>query len=278
MLTSSVHHGCTNINNQMTIFYVGTGRPYWLWKKEPNHPFFVSVRTISLVKKLKPATRNWACDSGGFTELKMNGTWKTTPEWYVDELRRITNKIGNLDFASQQDWMCEPHMLENTGFDVEKHQRLTCENFCRLQELGPELPIIPVLQGWYPDEYRRHVEMFAEYGVDLREQPTVGVGSVCRRTKFKGMTELFYDLHSYGLKMHGFGLKKDAFVKFGECLQSSDSMAWVTWGRFEGNRGNKLCGIDHPAATCTNCYEWSQIWADSVVGKYELLGLNTLNK
>jgi hypothetical protein len=120
--------------------------------------------------------------------------------------------------------------------------------------------------------------MFAEYGVDLREQPTVGVGSVCRRTNFKGMSELFHDLHDYGLKMHGFGLKKDAFVKFGDCLQSSDSMAWVTWGRFEGNRGKNLCGTVHNTIGCGHCFEWSQMWADSVVGQYQLLGLNTLKK
>lgn len=169
-----------------------------------------------------------------------------------------------LDWAAQQDWMCEPHMLKKTGKTVEEHQHLTCENYCLLSEIAPDLPIVPTLQGWEPDDYKKHVDMYSSYGVDLRDNQLVGLGSFCRRANVAGVKELVCDLHGYGLKMHGFGLKKDGIVLFGDKLTSSDSMAWSLWGRLDGAKGIKLCGKDHVAKTCSSCWDWAQIWAGRV--------------
>jgi hypothetical protein len=76
------------------------------------------------------------------------------------------------------DWMCEPHMTAKTGLTVREHQQRTVENYLRLRDHGP---FIPVLQGWEPGEYLACVELYEQYGVDLTTLPLVGVGSVCRR-------------------------------------------------------------------------------------------------
>jgi len=248
------------------VFYVGTNKPYWLWSKQNRHPLFVSVRSLKKYKKLQTAKIAWCCDSGGFTELSMFGKYVTTPVEYVDHLLRFESEIGSMVWASPQDLMCEPSMLQKTKQNVKKHQELTCKNFCELKELAPNLPIIPVLQGWLPNDYIYHAELYKTYGVNLQRQQTVGVGSVCRRSKVDGMKTTFEQLSNDGLKLHGFGLKKDGVSLFGKSLKSSDSMAWSFTARFAGLKNNYLCGVKHNnAKSCADCHDWAMLWADDVL-------------
>jgi hypothetical protein len=244
-------------------FYLGTNKANWLWGKPSRHPLFVSIRTINRIKSRPIAINDWCCDSGGFTELSLYDKWVTTPEQYVDDLYSAMS-IGRMVWASPQDWMCEPHMLNKTGFTVEKHQHLTCSNFARLRQLAPDVPIIPVLQGWEPDDYRRHVDMYGQYGIRLRDYSTVGLGSFCRRANVNGVRELVIELKAEQLKLHGFGLKKDGLTLFRDHLVSSDSMAWSFTGRIAGRQGIHLCGRPHRAKGCGDCWDWAQTWADRV--------------
>ena len=59
---------------------------------------------------------------------------------YAEAVRRYRDEIGQLAFASQQDWMCEPFMLQKTGLTIEEHQRRTVNNFLELQSIAPDLP------------------------------------------------------------------------------------------------------------------------------------------
>lgn len=248
-------------------FYVGTNNPGWLWGKPNRHPLFVSVRRISKYKTLRPANVNWCLDSGGFTELSMFGKWQTSATQYLEAIERIVDTSSNLQWASPQDWMCEPQMIQRTGFSVETHQHLTCENFCELQSLRPAVRIIPVLQGWHPNDYLTHFEMYGAYGVDLTQHETVGMGSFCRRANVQGVRELVIELKHRNVRMHGFGLKKDGLRLFGEHLQSSDSMAWSLTGRIAGRKGLYLCDrVDHKAKSCGDCHTWAMKWADDVKG------------
>ena len=47
--------------------------------------------------------------------------------------------------------MCEPFMLAKTGLTVAEHQARTVANYLELRSLAPELPFVPVLQGWSLD-------------------------------------------------------------------------------------------------------------------------------
>ena len=252
-------------DNQFT-FYVGTNKGNWLWSKQNRHPLFVSVRSLKNHKKLPKSKVNWCCDSGGFTELSLFGKWVTSPTEYVYHLQRFQNEIGSMVWASPQDSMCEPSMLLKTNKSVLEHQHLTCQNFCELKQLAPDLPIIPVLQGWFPNDYLFHAEMYKTYGVELNKESTVGVGSVCRRAKVSGMKETFEQLASDGLRLHGFGLKKDGIKLFGHSLVSSDSMAWSYTARVSGWKNIYLCGTRHEQAkSCGDCHDWAMLWADKVL-------------
>ena len=85
---------------------LGAHRPHWLALSDV--PLFVSHRRLGPRKSLPRAKTRWALDSGGFSELKLFGGWRTTPRAYAHAVRRYRDEIGGLVFASQQDFMCEP--------------------------------------------------------------------------------------------------------------------------------------------------------------------------
>jgi hypothetical protein len=88
----------------------------------------------------------------------MFGEWRTSPSQYVAAVRRYRDQIGNLMWAAPQDWMCEPIVINGgkvgrltfvgTGLSVAEHQRRTVANLLELRQLAPDLPFIPVLQGY----------------------------------------------------------------------------------------------------------------------------------
>lgn len=190
----------------------------------------------------------------------MYGKWSVTAEQYVDDVRRIVDDIGdNLVWAAPQDWMCEPHICEKTGKTVLEHQELTVQNYLDLRRIAPELPFIPVLQGWERSDYFRHVEMYASAGVDLRALPTVAIGSVCRRQHTQMAEELVRDLAGMGLRLHAFGVKTNGLKGMARHLQSSDSMAWS----FTARRSEPLDGCRH--RNCANCLRYALKWRDKVL-------------
>ena len=238
-------------------FYLGTHRPSWL--RQLDIPLFVSHRTLSGYKTLPEALGPWALDSGGFTELRMYGRWQTTPAEYVAAVRRYRDEIGRLEWAAPQDWMCEPFMLDKTGYDVFTHRLLTVANFLDLREMAPDLPIIPVLQGWENDDYLRCWEMYDAAGVDLLAEPLVGVGSVCRRQGTTEIEDLFRRLQP--LQLHGFGVKTEGLGRYAYLLASADSLAWSYGAR----RSKPLVGCTHKS--CANCQRFALRWRESILPK-----------
>lgn len=237
-------------------FFLGVDRNNWLWDgRFDKVPLFISH--ITLRRRVTPfprATTDWALDSGGFSELDRHHRWVTTPQEYVAAVRRYSDQLGRLQWASPQDWMCEPHMLAKTGLTVEEHQRRTVENFLILKDLAPDLPFIPVLQGWDLEDYRRCLDMYAEAGVDLASFPTVGVGSVCRRQSTNEIGEIMGMLRDCGLNLHGFGVKADGLKLYQHHLRSADSMAWSYGGR----RVKKPC--PEGARNCAHCIHYALAW------------------
>lgn len=134
----------------MTV-YLGTHQTGWL--AHMTVPLFVSRRRLAPRKALPRARGRWALDSGGFTELSMFGAWQTSPEKYAAEAKRYQEQIGGLEWASIQDWMCEPFMLQRTGLSVVEHQSRSIDSYAQLLDLAPEIPWCPVLQGWQPGDY-----------------------------------------------------------------------------------------------------------------------------
>lgn len=245
-------------------FYLGSIRPNWLWNYEDGIPKFISRRTLSTYKNYHPAKVEWALDSGGFSELSLHGKWTVSPKQYCDEVVRFHNDIGSLNFAAIMDWMCEPFILNKTGFDVSYHQRKTVESYLELRHLNSDMRWMPVIQGFTQDEYMRCVDLYDKAGVDLTKQSVVGLGSVCRR---QGTAEIFRisrTLYNLGVPLHGFGVKIRGLQYINYYLKSADSLAWA----FAASKLPPMPGHTHKH--CQNCYEFAVNWYNTKIkGKYE---------
>ena len=241
------------------VFYLGTHMPRWL---DLGVPLFLSDRRLRRYRRLPRATVPWALDSGGFTELATYGTWATgpTPQQYVGRVRRYRDEIGYLGWAAPQDWMCEPAILATTGLTVAEHQRRTVDNYLGLRNLDPELPVVPVVQGWTPGDYLRCADRYRAAGVDLAALPLVGVGSICRRQSTTQVADILTALHGAGIgRLHGFGVKTLGLARHGHLLASADSMAWSAQARHRP----ALPGCRH--RTCANCSRYALRWRGRVL-------------
>jgi hypothetical protein len=239
---------------------LGTHMPHWL--RELDLPLFVSHRRLKRYRRELPVARGkWALDSGGFTELSMHGRWATTLPEYVDAVHRYRDEIGGLLWAAPMDWMCEPWMLENTGLTVREHQERTVANYRELRAAAPDLPFVPVLQGYAPDDYLACVDLYRDAGVDLLDGRLVGLGSVCRRQGTGEITDVVSELADLGLRLHGFGMKTRGLAQIGHRMASADSMAWS----FEARRVPPLPHCTHKS--CANCLDYALLWRDRVLSK-----------
>ena len=240
------------------IFYLGTHQPHWLGRAAV--PLFVSRNRLAHRRSFPRAVERWALDSGGFTQLAMHGGWTISPTQYADDARRYSQEIGRLDFAAPQDWMCEPWILKRTALSVNEHQKRTLTNFLELEDLAPDVPWIPVLQGWAVHDYWRHVEMYAEAGVDLVARPLVGVGTICRRQASATAGGILASLATaYRLRLHAFGFKTLGLRQFSGYIISADSMAWSLAAR---KARDPLPGCQH--ASCSNCLRFAMLWRDEL--------------
>jgi hypothetical protein len=181
-------------------------------------------------------------DSGAFRTLELHGGYPDPPEVYAAQIKRWSTN-GNLLAAVTQDYMCEGFMLAITGKTIEEHQRLTVERYDALMacDLGG-VYLMPVLQGYAPADYVRHLEM---YGDRLAPGAWVGVGSVCKRNGDPAAIEavlLAIKRVRPDLRLHGFGVKTTALRSslIRALLWTADSMAWSYAARREGRDGNNI--------------------------------------
>jgi hypothetical protein len=242
----------------MATFYLGTHLPGWLGQTDV--PLCVSLPRLAGRKQLPRALGPVFLDGGGFTELSQHGGWRLSGPAYAAAMGRVCAEVGGIRHAAIQDWMCEPFVLAKTGRTLREHQQRTVESYGELRVLAPDVPWLPVLQGWAPDDYLDHLEQYQRAGFDLRRAPLVGVGSVCRRQQTDGTAALLSRLHGQRLRLHGFGLKVQGLTKAAGSLASADSMAWS----FDARRRPTWCGST-THKNCANCLPFALDWRARVV-------------
>lgn len=214
---------------------------------------FVSVNRLR-TRKSDFVVGEWIMDSGAFTEISTFGYYRDSVDVYAREIRRWA-KCGKLLAAVAQDWMCEPHIVAKTGLSVEEHQSHTIARYDALmQEDTGGVYILPVLQGYAPFDYVRHVRA---YGDRLKQGMWVGVGSVCKRNGDPGAIAsvlLAIKRERPDLRLHGFGLKTTALADplVTSLLETADSMAWSFAARINGRNANDWREAKRWAENITN--------------------------
>ena len=145
--------------------------------------------------------------------------------------------------------MCEPFVTALTGLTVREHQRRTTEGFLELRDRVGAAYIMPVIQGFTPNEYSEHVAELSRY---LDVGAWVGVGSVCKRqgnpAAISAVLTAILNVRP-DLRLHGFGVKSTALKRSDvwSRFYSVDSMAWSFIGRRRGRGPNSL----------DECLEWT---------------------
>jgi hypothetical protein len=237
------------------IFYLGTHIPAWL-ERSPV-PLFVSInRLYSRRRPLVPLT-GWVLDSGAFTSLALYGRHVISAQRYVEEVRNIQELIPKMRYAVIQDWMCEPFMLKITGLTVLEHQANTIKSYLDLMSAAPEIPWMPVLQGYTEGDYLRCVDMYERAGVNLSKVGRLGVGSVCKRQGTEEIVSICLSLK--GFPLHLFGVKKLGIAALYPHMNSCDSMAWS----YDARTRDKLEGCEHNG-NCANCFTFAMQWREEL--------------
>jgi hypothetical protein len=216
-------------------FFVGLHQP-----SDAKH-FAASFVSVNRLRRRKGPfqVKDWIMDSGAFSTILTHGGYPDGVEEYAAQINRW-KACGRLLAAVSQDYMCEPAMLEITGLTVAEHQRLTIERYDALLPLVDGVTVLPVLQGYKPDEYVSHIR---QYGSRLGHGMWVGVGSVCKRNSDVGAIEaVLLAIHGErpDLRLHGFGLKATALGSglVRALLATADSMAWSFAARRNGRNAN----------------------------------------
>lgn len=204
-------------------FFVGLHQP-----SDAKHfdAAFISVGRLR-TRKGPFAVGDWILDSQAFRTIELYGGYPHPVEEYAAQIRKWKS-CGNLLAAVSQDYMCEPFMLKKTGLTVADHQRLSIERYDALLRCDTGCYIMPVLQGYDPDEYVSHIR---QYGDRLAPGAWVGVGSVCKRNSSPCLIlDVLVAIKSErpDLGLHGFGLKITALAHgtIRALLETSDSMSW----------------------------------------------------
>lgn len=216
-------------------FFVGISEPA---HAQHFSACFISVNRLRR-RKADFKVGDWIMDCAGFTELHRFGAYRHPVASYAEEIKRW-KRCGNLLAAVSQDYMCEPFMLAKTGLTVADHQRMTIERYRELAEADTGVYIMPVLQGYQPEEYVSHIR---QYGDLLKPGMWVGVGSVCKRNANPCLIfDVLYAIHEErpDLQLHGFGLKLTALSNewvINE-VHTADSMAWNYAARRQGRDNN----------------------------------------
>ena len=217
-------------------FYVGLHQP------SDAGRFGRCMVSVNRLRRRKSdfAVGEWMLDSGAFTQVTTHGRFLMSVIEYAEAIRRWA-MCGKLVAAVSQDYMCESPALAATGLTVAEHQRLTIGRYWAIRwAVGGACYVMPVLQGYWPDEYVSHVD---QYGAMLRHGQWVGVGSVCKRNvRVEEIEQVLMAIRAArpDLRLHGFGVKTTALDSsvVRECLDSADSMAWSYAARRRGGDSN----------------------------------------
>jgi hypothetical protein len=200
---------------------------------------FISVNRLRN-RKSHFAVKDWIMDSGAFTEVVRHGGYRFPVSEYASHIKRFAS-CGTLLAAVAQDYMCESFVLEQTDKTIKEHQDMTIERYDDLmsEDVGG-VYIMPVLQGYDPQDYVNHVKA---YGKRLKHGAWVGVGSVCKRNNNpKSIEAVLLAIHRTrpDLRLHGFGVKTTGLGSsiVSSLLETADSMAWSYGARVQGRSGN----------------------------------------
>ncbi|MFC4611496.1 hypothetical protein ACFO9E_27445 [Streptomyces maoxianensis] len=151
------------------------------------------------------------------------------------------------------------HALDSGGFtELQNFGRWTITPAQYVSEVRRIRDEVGLLDWAAPMDWNC-VRLHERVGVDLRAEPVVGIGSVCRRQATSEAAAIVTTLAAHGIRLHGFGFKTQGLGICGGSLASADSLAWSAYAR----RRAPMPG--HPHKNCANCQPYALAWSTRVL-------------
>lgn len=194
-----------------------------------------------------------ALDSAGFVAMFRYWGYR----WTLGDYVRLAGRMRPTWWAAP-DYCCEPEIAGNRAEVLERVTR-TAFKLDWARQVADDLgvpPPMPVLQGWFPDDYLRCADMIPDLPA------LVGVGSVCRRALtgpagiLRVITQLEKELPPH-VRLHLFGVKGSAISALAghPRIFSIDSQAWDFAARRERQaNGEPSCTIAYRSRYMRNWY------------------------
>ncbi len=188
----------------------------------------ISAHVLPLSRKAGLwGVQRWMMDNGAFGR-----TIRGEGEFSLTEFSAIIRRwrhYGTLEAALAQDRVCTPGTLAVTGQTVQQHQQFALRNFLELREEfeGQQPYIMPVIQGWTPEEYHQHTLDYSPY---LQRGAWVAVGSVvARSSEIPVLCAIFEAIKAArgDLRLHALGLWLALqSAQLAQHVYSFDSTSW----------------------------------------------------
>ncbi len=216
--------------------------------------FMYSVRRLKKRISAMPFRGlDWILDSGGFSEININGKYSFT----VNEYLRLV-ELHQPRMFFNMDYVCESNALNKTGLTIKQHQEKTTNNQIKIMDIYNKFNIkgqfAGCIQGFEIEEYLSHIDSLKEHGLIT---PIMGIGSICRRNSINQILNIIKAIKKEvpKTKLHGFGIKTQILnmPSVYNDLYSCDSMSWSLSGR---NQKTKMCiNCKYPnSKSCGNCH------------------------
>lgn len=204
--------------------------------------------------KLPDHVTQRAADCGGYVATFTWGDYRFSPQQYVDWL-----ETWRPQWAATMDYCCEDEITSGNVGIVRERQQRTTEMAYRFWQDHRDAPWrwCPTVQGWEPEDYRRHARDLAPLVAEMAARYTdrygpasdfrVGIGTLCRRADAPTIARISEIVATElpGIPLHLWGVKITALksrVALPRAVRSCDSAAWE--GAFgEGHEQRRASGL-----------------------------------
>jgi hypothetical protein len=166
------------------------------------------------------------------------------------------------------DWMCEPFITDKTGLSVVSTRSAPSQNYLDLRDRARSSRCCRAGSS----TTTTCADLYAEAGVDLTPSPSSASGRSAAGRPPTRSALIMRALASDGLRLHGFGVKKEGIARYGRFLTSRRQMAWS----YRARRDWPLPGCTHKS--CANCSRYALRWrSELLAGRPDDAGAGRMN-
>jgi hypothetical protein len=181
-----------------------------LWESKTGVPVMIVASNFLTpagrlrIRPVPEQCRPLFADCGGFYFALKGKDYPFTYDQYLDWLYAMKP-----DYAATWDYPCEVEIAADDAAVLSRQER-TIEHARALLAHHVPWTWVPVVQGRTVAQYVRHARMYTAAGL---VQPSMGIGSLCRRTRVAEITGIIAALHQElpATRFHLFGVKAQTF-------------------------------------------------------------------